>query len=141
MLLHRCTFSDQIWHNSKKTSGGGLDTWNHAWSRAQANLFPPCLCKKGIGIVASAEVPRACADGCNAVYECITGSLLQTKGKCLFDCIACLVRTQMYDDQVAGFHPTSVMGFVVDRMALEQIFFKYFGFPCHFCLHELLHIY
>jgi hypothetical protein len=32
------------------------------------------------------------------------------------------------------------MGFVVDKEALGQIFSKYFGFPCRFSFHQLLHI-
>jgi hypothetical protein len=30
------------------------------------------------------------------------------------------------------------MGFVVDKEALKQVFFEYFGFPCQFSSHELL---
>jgi hypothetical protein len=32
------------------------------------------------------------------------------------------------------------MGFVVEKPALGQIFSEYFGFPCHFSFHRLLHI-
>jgi hypothetical protein len=32
------------------------------------------------------------------------------------------------------------VGFVVDKVALVQDFFKYFGFPCQFSFHRLLHI-
>jgi hypothetical protein len=28
----------------------------------------------------------------------------------------------------------------VDGVALGQVFFKYFGFSCHFWFHQLLHI-
>jgi hypothetical protein len=31
-------------------------------------------------------------------------------------------------------------GFVVDKMALGQVFSEYFGFPCQFSFHRLLHI-
>jgi hypothetical protein len=31
------------------------------------------------------------------------------------------------------------MGFVVGKVALGQIFFEYFGFPCQFLFHRLLH--
>jgi hypothetical protein len=31
------------------------------------------------------------------------------------------------------------MGFVVDKVALEQVFSEYFGFPCQFSFHRLLH--
>jgi hypothetical protein len=31
------------------------------------------------------------------------------------------------------------MGFVVDKVALGQVFSKYFGFPCQFSVHQLLH--
>jgi hypothetical protein len=30
------------------------------------------------------------------------------------------------------------MGFVVDKVALGQIFCEYFGFPCQFSFHQLL---
>jgi hypothetical protein len=32
------------------------------------------------------------------------------------------------------------MGFVVDKLALGQVFSDYFGFPCQFSLHRLFHI-
>jgi hypothetical protein len=32
------------------------------------------------------------------------------------------------------------VGFVVDKVALAQVFSKYFGFPCQFSFHQLLHI-
>jgi hypothetical protein len=39
-----------------------------------------------------------------------------------------------------GFEPTSGhVGFVVDKMAPGQVFSKYFGFPCQFSFHQLLH--
>jgi hypothetical protein len=42
---------------------------------------------------------------------------------------------------VAGFDPESGrMGFVMDRVALGQVFSEYFGFPFHFWFHQLLHI-
>jgi hypothetical protein len=31
------------------------------------------------------------------------------------------------------------VGFVVDKVALGQVFSKYFGFPCKFSFHRLLH--
>jgi hypothetical protein len=31
------------------------------------------------------------------------------------------------------------VGFVVDKMALGQIFFEYFGFPCQSSFHQILH--
>ena len=31
------------------------------------------------------------------------------------------------------------VGFVVDKVALEQVFFEYFGFPCQSSFHELFH--
>jgi hypothetical protein len=31
------------------------------------------------------------------------------------------------------------MGFVVDEVALGQVFSEYFGFPCQFSFHRLLH--
>jgi hypothetical protein len=31
------------------------------------------------------------------------------------------------------------MGFVADKMELEQVSYEYFGFPCQFSLHRLLH--
>jgi hypothetical protein len=32
------------------------------------------------------------------------------------------------------------VGFVVYKVALEQVFSEYFGFPCEFSFHQLLHI-
>jgi hypothetical protein len=31
------------------------------------------------------------------------------------------------------------VGFVADKVALGQIFSEYFGFPCQFAFHQLLH--
>jgi hypothetical protein len=31
------------------------------------------------------------------------------------------------------------MGFLMDKVALGQVFFEYFGFPCQFSFHRLLH--
>jgi hypothetical protein len=31
------------------------------------------------------------------------------------------------------------VGFVVDKMALVQVFSEYFGFPCQSTFHQLLH--
>jgi hypothetical protein len=36
-------------------------------------------------------------------------------------------------------HGSGQEGFVVDKMALEQVFSEYFGFPCHSSFHQLLH--
>jgi hypothetical protein len=33
------------------------------------------------------------------------------------------------------------VGFVVDKVALGQVFCEYFGFPCQFSFHRLLHNY
>jgi hypothetical protein len=39
-----------------------------------------------------------------------------------------------------GFEPRSGHeGFVVDKVALGQVFFEYFSFPCQFSYHRLLH--
>jgi hypothetical protein len=35
---------------------------------------------------------------------------------------------------------SSDVGFVVDKVALGQVFSEYFGFPCQFSFHRLLHI-
>jgi hypothetical protein len=32
------------------------------------------------------------------------------------------------------------VGFVVEKVALEQVFSEYFGFSCQFSFHRLLHI-
>jgi hypothetical protein len=41
---------------------------------------------------------------------------------------------------VAGFEPESGhVGFVVDKVALGQVFSEYFGFTCQFSFHRLLH--
>jgi hypothetical protein len=38
-----------------------------------------------------------------------------------------------------GFEPrSSRVGFVVDKVALGQVFSEYFGFPCQFSFHRLL---
>jgi hypothetical protein len=34
---------------------------------------------------------------------------------------------------------TSHVGFVVDKVALGQVFSEYFGFPCQSSFHQLLH--
>jgi hypothetical protein len=40
-----------------------------------------------------------------------------------------------------GFDPrSSHVGFVVDKVALGQVFSEYFAFPCHSSFHRLLHI-
>jgi hypothetical protein len=31
------------------------------------------------------------------------------------------------------------MGFVVDQVALWQVFSEYFGFPCQYLFHQFLH--
>jgi hypothetical protein len=31
------------------------------------------------------------------------------------------------------------VGFVVDKVALEEVFFEYLGFPCQSSFHQLLH--
>jgi hypothetical protein len=36
-------------------------------------------------------------------------------------------------------HGSGHVGFVVDRVALRQVFSDYFGFPCQFVFHRLLH--
>jgi hypothetical protein len=39
-----------------------------------------------------------------------------------------------------GFKPgSSPVGFVVDKVALGQIFSEYFGFPCQSSFHQFLH--
>jgi hypothetical protein len=39
-----------------------------------------------------------------------------------------------------GFDPSSGhVGLVVDKVALGQVFSEYFGFPCQFSFHRLLH--
>jgi hypothetical protein len=46
-----------------------------------------------------------------------------------------------FPTQQLGFKPRlSHVGFVVDKVALGQVFSKYFGFPCQFSFHQLLHI-
>jgi hypothetical protein len=40
-----------------------------------------------------------------------------------------------------GFHTRSVyVEFVVENVVLGQVFSEYFGFPCQFLFHRLLHI-
>jgi hypothetical protein len=38
-----------------------------------------------------------------------------------------------------GFAYGQHVGFVVDKAALGQVFSEYFGFPCQFSFHRLLH--
>jgi hypothetical protein len=39
-----------------------------------------------------------------------------------------------------GFEPGSGhVGFVVDKVSLGQVFYKYFGFPCQSSFHQMLH--
>jgi hypothetical protein len=48
---------------------------------------------------------------------------------------------------VAGFPPrrpglepgSGQVGFVVDKVALRQVFSEYFGFPCQSSFHQILH--
>jgi hypothetical protein len=45
-----------------------------------------------------------------------------------------------YPPRQTGFQPRSGhVGFVVDKVALGQVFFEYFGFLCQFSFHRLLH--
>jgi hypothetical protein len=40
----------------------------------------------------------------------------------------------------SGFEPKAgLAGFVVDKVALGQVFLEYFSFPCQFSFHRLLH--
>jgi hypothetical protein len=40
----------------------------------------------------------------------------------------------------SGFEPRSgQVGFVVNKVALGQVFSEYFGFPCQFLFHQILH--
>jgi hypothetical protein len=48
---------------------------------------------------------------------------------------------KIYKIYKTGFYPKpGYVGFVVDEVALGQAFFEYFGFPCQFSFHKLLHI-
>jgi hypothetical protein len=48
--------------------------------------------------------------------------------------------SHMFPTRGPGFDPGSGhVGFVVDKVALGQVFSKYFGFPCQSSLHQLLH--
>jgi hypothetical protein len=38
-----------------------------------------------------------------------------------------------------GFHLKSGHVGFIDKMALRQVFSEYFGFPCQFSFHQLLH--
>jgi hypothetical protein len=39
-----------------------------------------------------------------------------------------------------GFKPAfSLVGFVVDKVSLGQVFSEYFGFPCKSSFHQFLH--
>jgi hypothetical protein len=48
--------------------------------------------------------------------------------------------TYRFPSRRPGFKPGSgQLGFVVDKMALGQVFSEYFGFPCQPSFHQLLH--
>jgi hypothetical protein len=49
--------------------------------------------------------------------------------RCRLPTVAARVHTRLRD-----------VGFVVDKVALGQVFTEYFGFPCQFSFHRLLHI-
>jgi hypothetical protein len=45
-----------------------------------------------------------------------------------------------FSPRLPGFKPgSSHVGFVVEKVALGQVFFGYFGFPCQSTFHLLLH--
>jgi hypothetical protein len=37
-------------------------------------------------------------------------------------------------------HTSGHVGFMVDEEAMRRVFYEYFGFPCQFSFHQLLHI-
>jgi hypothetical protein len=46
-----------------------------------------------------------------------------------------------FPQQQSGFDSRSgLVGFMVDKVALGQVFSEYFGFLCQFSFHQLLHI-
>jgi hypothetical protein len=48
----------------------------------------------------------------------------------------------LFKGQSSGFDPGSdEVGFVVGKVALGEVFSKYFGFPCQSSFHQLLHDY
>jgi hypothetical protein len=50
-------------------------------------------------------------------------------------------KTGDFPQRRPGFEPrSSRVGFVMDKVALGQVFSKLFGFPCQFSFHRLLHI-
>jgi hypothetical protein len=40
---------------------------------------------------------------------------------------------------LSGFASGQHVGFVVDKVTLEQVFSEYFGFPCQTSFHQFLH--
>jgi hypothetical protein len=47
---------------------------------------------------------------------------------------------KFWEELVAWFKPgSSHVGFVVDKVALGQVFSEYFGFPCQSLFHQFLH--
>jgi hypothetical protein len=57
-------------------------------------------------------------------------------GRAIAQAVSCWLPTAA----VRGSSPGSGhVGFVVDRVALGQVFSKYFGFPCQSSFHQLLH--
>jgi hypothetical protein len=45
-----------------------------------------------------------------------------------------------FQPQLLGFDPRSGHVGFVDEVTLGQVFSKYFGFPCQYSFHKLLHI-
>jgi hypothetical protein len=51
-----------------------------------------------------------------------------------------LISKSILTIELPGFDPRSGhVGFVVDNVALGQVFSEYFGFPCQSSFHQLLH--
>jgi hypothetical protein len=79
-------------------------------------------------------------------YLCLTSVLgiiekfkLKTIPMLTISRIGCAI-AQAVSRRLPRFEPRSGhMGFVVDKVALRQVFSDYFGFPCQFSFHRLLH--
>jgi hypothetical protein len=59
---------------------------------------------------------------------------------CIYSGLGRVIAQAVLPPRRAGFKPrSSHVGFVVDKVALGKVFSFYFGFPCQFLFHRLLH--
>jgi hypothetical protein len=83
---------------------------------------------------------------CCAIFSCL---LLKATHRLNLQCIrASQARSHAIAQAVSRWLPTAAaqvqarvwkVGFVVDKVALGQVFSEYFGFPCQSSFHQILH--